>query len=188
MKIREGAIQGLKVIEPEPIHDDRGFFMRVMSAELLAEAGIDHTRFVQENQSRSRRGVLRGLHFRGEVGEAKLVRCVQGEVFDVAVDLRPGSPTFMRWEGFILDDRRHLQVHIPPGFGHGFQVLSPSADVHYRVDQYYDPSLDAGVAWNDPQVAIDWPLADPILSEKDAGAPTVREMLPQLEAWYGAFG
>jgi dTDP-4-dehydrorhamnose 3,5-epimerase len=185
MQISDAAIHGVKTIEPRPIPDERGYFMRVFDAETHASAGIDHTRFVQENQSRSRHRVIRGLHCRTNLTEAKLVRCAAGEIYDVVADLRPWSPTFGRWERFILDDRRHLQVFIPPGCAHGFQVLSESADVCYRVDSVYDPSLDLAVAWDDPDLAVHWPLSDPLVSARDRAAPRLKQIRDRLEEWYG---
>jgi len=185
MDIHETSLHGVKLIEPTPIPDERGWFLRVFTADAYAQAGIDHTRFVQENQSRSRRGTVRGLHTRSQLSEAKLVRCARGEVFDVVVDLRPWSPTFLRWERFILDDDRHHQVFIPPGCAHGFQAVSDPADVCYRVDAYYDPALDVALAWDDPDLGVPWPLPDPILSERDQGAPSLKEILPRLTDWFG---
>ena len=186
MDIRDASVHGVKTIEPRPIPDERGYFMRVFDAATHAAAGIDHVRFVQENQSRSRHGVLRGLHCRSNLTEAKLVRCVSGEIYDVVVDLRPWSPTFCRWERFILDDRRHLQVYIPPGCAHGFQVLSPQAEVCYRVDAVYDPALDVAVAWDDPDIGIPWPLPNPLVSPRDRAAPRLADVREHLADWFGA--
>jgi dTDP-4-dehydrorhamnose 3,5-epimerase len=185
MRFEETSLPDVVLIEPEPIVDDRGFFVRVLSADLFAEAGIDHTRFVQENQSRSRRRTIRGLHLRAAPGEAKMVRCTAGEIFDVLVDLRPASPTFGRWERFVLDDRRHLQLYIPPGIAHGFQALSEVADVCYRHDQFYEPTLDVALAWNDPDIGVEWPLDDPILSTRDLDAPPLSELKGRLAEWFG---
>lgn len=185
MRVTETALPGVRLIEPEPRRDERGFFVRVMSADAWAEAGIDHSRFVQANQSRSVHRTLRGLHLRAGAGEAKTVRCGRGRIFDVVVDLRPSSPQFGRWERFLLDDEAHLQVYIPPGCGHGFQVLSEDCDVFYLHDRFYEPGLDVAVAWNDEDLAIPWPLPDPILSQRDRTAPVLREMLPRLREWFG---
>jgi dTDP-4-dehydrorhamnose 3,5-epimerase len=185
MQIHETSLHGVKLIEPEPVSDERGWFLRVFSADRHAEAGIDHTRLVQENQSRSRRRTVRGLHTRSTLSEAKLVRCACGEIFDVVVDLRPWSPTFLQHERFILDDTRHLQVFIPPGCAHGFQALSETADVCYRVDAYYDPALDVAVAWNDPEIGIEWPLRNPIVSQRDRSAPSLDAIRPRLAEWFG---
>ena len=152
MKIRTTSLPGVKVVEPEPTHDHRGSFVRILSADAFAEAGIDAATFVQENQSRSARRVLRGLHLRAPVGETKVVRCSSGKIFDVVVDLRPRSAAFGCWESFILDDRQHLGLVIPPGCGHGFQCLSEIADVCYRHDHFYDASQEAAVVWDYPQL------------------------------------
>lgn len=178
-------IPGLLTIRPHPKADDRGWFMRSFSAEEYATAGIHQSALVQENHSRSRHGVLRGLHTRTHLSEAKLVRVARGQVFDVAVDLRPGSPTFLHWRSFVLDDEEHLQVRIPAGCAHGFQVLSETADVCYKVDAPYDPSLDFTIAWNDPTLAIAWPLANPVLSERDRTAPPLRAIKEHLPEWFG---
>ncbi|HSH59355.1 MAG TPA: dTDP-4-dehydrorhamnose 3,5-epimerase [Acidimicrobiales bacterium] len=185
MRVHHTSIPGLLVFEPEPKADERGFFVRTLSADALAQEGVDQTSFVQENQSRSRRGTLRGLHLRGGSGEAKLVRCSQGRIFDVVVDLRPSLPSFGRYQSFRLDDVRHLHLHIPAGCAHGFQTLSEVADTCYHHDQFYDPRLDAAVAWDDADIAISWPLAEPILSDRDRSAPSLRDMRPQLEEWFG---
>jgi dTDP-4-dehydrorhamnose 3,5-epimerase len=166
-------IDGVVLIEPDVHGDERGFFVETFRASEFASLGID-IEFVQENHSRSSEGVLRGIHI--QRGQAKLVRCARGAIFDVAVDLRPESPTYRRWEGYELDDVTHRQLLIPEGFGHGFCVLSDSADVLYRVSTYYDPDLETGIAWDDPEVAVHWPITDPILSERDRNAPPLAEM------------
>lgn len=185
MDIRGTSLHEVKVIQPRSIHDQRGWFMRVFDVAEHARAGIDHTTLVQENHSRSRRGVLRGLHTRSELREAKLVRCARGRIFDVVVDLRPWSPTFERVEHFTLDDETHLQVFVPAGCAHGFQVLSEEADVCYRVDALYEPEKDVGLTWDDPELAIPWPVAEPIVSERDAAAPRLAEIRPNLVSWFG---
>jgi dTDP-4-dehydrorhamnose 3,5-epimerase len=183
--IAETDVPGLLTIRPHPIADDRGWFMRSFSAQEYATAGIHHSALVQENHSHSRHGVLRGMHTRSELSEAKLVRAARGRVFDVIVDLRPGSPTFLQWRSFLLDDEDHLQILVPAGCAHGFQVLSDMADVCYKVDAPYDQSLDVTIAWNDPALGITWPIGNPVLSERDRNAPplsAVREYLPE---WFG---
>lgn len=185
MEIRNARLYGVKVIQPRPIPDHRGWFTRVFDVAEHARAGIDHTTLVQENHSRSRRGVVRGLHTRSELREAKLVRCARGRIFDVVVDLRPWSPTFEGVEHFTLDDEGHLQVFIPAGCAHGFQALSDEADVCYRVDAPYEPSNDVAVAWNDHDLAIPWPVAHPIVSERDAAAPPLADIRPKLDSWFG---
>lgn len=168
-------IEGVVLIEPTVYGDERGFFVETFRESELQELGID-AHFVQDNHSRSGARVLRGIHM--QVGQAKLVRCPKGRIFDVTVDLRPESPTFKRWEGFELDDVSHRQLFIPDGFGHGFCVLSASADVLYRISSYYDPELERGIAWDDPEIAVDWPIRDPVLSDRDRSAPR----LDQVEA------
>ena len=185
MEIHETALHGVVVIEPRPIPDDRGWFTRVFDVAEHARAGIDHTALVQENQSRSRRGVLRGLHTRSELREAKLVRCARGRIFDVVVDLRPWSPSFGRSQHFALDDESHRQVLIPAGCAHGFQALTDEVDVCYRVDAPYEAGKDVALAWDDPELGIPWPITPPVLSERDAAAPGLAEIRPHLESWYG---
>jgi dTDP-4-dehydrorhamnose 3,5-epimerase len=135
---------------------------------------------VQENHSRSGLGILRGLHFQTRPGQAKLVRCLRGLIWDVAVDLRRDSPTHRRWEGYELDDARHRQLFVPAGFGHGFCVLSDQADVAYKLSSYYDPATEAGIAWDDPDVRVEWPISEPILSERDRTAPRLAEIADTL--------
>jgi dTDP-4-dehydrorhamnose 3,5-epimerase len=180
------TLQDTLLFRPEPHRDDRGFFVRTLDAATLADAGLDHTRFVQESQSRSHHGVLRGLHGRRALSEGKLVRCGRGEVFEVVLDLRPWSQTFLRHDSIVLDDRDHLQLWVPPGFVHGFQVLSEHADVCYRMDAVHDPARDLAVAWDDPELAIDWPLADPVVSDRDRSAPRLADVRADLGAWFGA--
>ncbi len=160
--------------------DERGFLVETFSAREWTGAGID-AEFVQDNHSRSSAGILRGLHFQTRPGQAKLVRCLRGRIWDVAVDLRRDSPTYGQWEGHELDDVSHRQLFIPVGFAHGFCVLSEIADVHYKVSSYYDPETEAGIAWDDPEVAIEWPLADPQVSERDATAPKLAEIEETLD-------
>ena len=185
-EITKTDVPGLLTIRAKPIPDHRGWFMRAFSADDFGAAGIDHTRLVQENHSRSHRGVVRGLHTRAEAREAKLVRVARGRIFDVVVDLRPKSPTFRQWRGFELDDETHLQIRIPAGCAHGFQALSELADVSYKVDAAYDPALDVTIAWDDPDIGITWPLPDPVVSERDRQAPRLVEVEGNLQTWFGA--
>ena len=185
MQVRSTTLTDVLVFDPEPFVDDRGFFVRTLSADVLAAAGLDHASFVQESQSRSDRAVLRGLHGRAALSEGKLVRCARGEVFEVVVDLRPWSPSFLQWDSFTLEDRAHRQVWVPPGCVHGFQVISEQADICYRMDAVYEPSLDITVAWDDPDLAVPWPALPPILSDRDRSAPRLAELLPRLEDWFG---
>jgi dTDP-4-dehydrorhamnose 3,5-epimerase len=175
----ETKLDGVVLLEPEVHGDSRGFMVETYRAESWAELGID-AEFVQHNHSRSGRGTLRGIHFQTEPGQAKLVRCPRGKIFDVAVDLRRGSPTFGQWEGQVLDDDAHRQLYVPVGFGHGFAVLSEEADVTYLLSSLYDPATESGIAWDDPDVGVDWPVADPLLSERDKGAPRLSEVAENL--------
>jgi dTDP-4-dehydrorhamnose 3,5-epimerase len=176
----ETTLAGLVALEPAVHGDGRGFLLETYSEPVWRELGIEGP-FLQENQSRSRaRGTLRGMHFQTEPGQAKLVRCARGAIFDVAVDLRRGSPTFGRWEGHVLDDVTHRQLWVPVGFAHGFQVLSEVADVAYKLTSLYDPATESEIAWDDPDVGIVWPLADPILSERDGAAPRLAEVADSL--------
>lgn len=166
-------IPDLVLIEPDAHGDERGFFVETFRESWLDELGLGVS-FVQQNHSRSVGPVLRGIHM--QRGQAKLVRCARGRIWDVAVDLRPDSPTYKGWEGYELDDRSHRQLFIPDGFGHGFCVLGDDADVAYSLSSYYDPELESGVAWDDPEIGIEWPLADPVLSERDRSAPRLAEL------------
>ncbi len=189
MRALPTRLAGLVVIEPATFTDERGFFCETYRAEWHAQLGIDErTRFVQDNYSRSMRGVLRGMHFQVGAGLAKLVRCGRGRILDVAVDLRRGSPTYGEWAGVELDDESMRELFVPVGFAHGFCVLSDVADVIYKQTAYYDPSLERGIAWNDPDVAIEWPLAadELIVSERDAAAPLLRELVDELPFELGA--
>lgn len=186
MEVRETTLADVLTFRPVPVVDDRGWFTRTFSADVAVSAGLDPSRFVQDSQSRSRRATIRGLHLRRDLSEGKLVRVARGAVFEVVVDLRPWSPTFLAQEHFTLDDVEHLQLLVPPGCAHGFQVVSDAADVCYRIDAYYEPALDAAVAWDDPELAVPWPLPDPVLSARDRDAPSLREVRPQLASWFGS--
>lgn len=180
MRVEQMDIAGPIVLVPEVRRDDRGFFVETSRASELEAAGID-VDFVQENHSRSVRDTLRGLHFQRPPGQAKLVRVVRGEIFDVIVDLRPGSATLGRHATINLDDRAHRQLFIPAGFAHGFCVLSDEADVIYRVSRYYDADLEQGIAWDDPDLNIRWPNRDHILSARDRANPSFAEVRRSLE-------
>ena len=152
-------IEGVYIIEPTVFGDNRGYFMETYSTSEFEEIGITNT-FVQDNQSKSRKGVLRGLHFQKENVQAKLVRCIKGEVFDVAVDLRPGSATYGKWAGVILSEENKKMFMIPKGFAHGFLVLTDEAEFTYKCDDLYNPTAEGGLKWDDPDVGIEWPLGD----------------------------
>lgn len=172
-------LEGVVLLEPAVHGDERGFFVETFSRDAWAEHGVD-AEFVQHNHSRSARGTLRGLHFQTEPGQAKLLRCARGAILDVAVDLRRGSETYGQWEAHVLDDERHLQLYVPVGFAHGFVVLSEVADVSYLVSSLYDPATEAGIAWDDPEVGVDWQVAEPLLSERDRNAPRLAEIADSL--------
>ena len=176
----ETSIKDVYIIEPTVFGDNRGYFMETYSDAEFAEIGLNYN-FVQDNQSKSSKGVLRGLHFQKENTQAKLVRCIKGEVFDVAVDLRPGSTTYGKWEGVILSEENKKMFMIPRGFAHGFLVLSDEAEFTYKCDDIYNPNAEGGLAWNDKDVNIDWPLGDMkigdlLTSEKDAKWPSLEEL------------
>lgn len=168
-KFIKTSIEGVFVIEPTVFGDERGYFMETYHAGEFKEAGLDFD-FVQDNQSKSKKGVLRGLHFQYTRPQGKLVRVIKGEVFDVAVDLRQSSPTYGNWEGVILSEENKKQFYVPEGFAHGFLVLSEEAEFTYKCTDFYDPADEGGIIWNDPDIAIDWPLDDIdeiSLSDKD---------------------
>jgi dTDP-4-dehydrorhamnose 3,5-epimerase len=188
MRVVRTQLPGLVAIEPVAHGDERGFFCETYRGEWDAELGIaGDVRFVQDNHSRSTRGVLRGMHFQVGEGLGKLVRCARGRILDVAVDLRRGSPTYGQWDGVELDDESMRELFVPVGFAHGFCVLSDVADVIYKQTAYYDPQLERGIAWNDADVGIDWPLPQEelIVSERDAAAPSLRELEHELPFVYG---
>ena len=182
MKVLETPMPGVLVLEPRVFGDDRGFFLETFNAARFAEHGLP-TEFLQDNHSRSARGVLRGLHYQRRSPQGKLVSVVRGEVWDVAVDIREGSPTFGKWFGMTLSEARRQLLWIPPGFAHGFCVLSESADFLYKCTTLYDAADDRGVRWDDPALGIEWPVADPILSAKDRALPSLAEAAGALPGW-----
>ncbi len=171
--------EGVVLVEPAVHGDERGFFVETFSRDAWAGLGVD-VEFVQHNHSRSAKDTLRGLHFQTEPGQAKLLRCARGRILDVAVDLRSDSPTYGQWEAHELDDEKHRQLFVPIGFAHGFAVLSDLADVAYLVSSVYDPATEMGIAWDDPDVGVDWRVAEPLLSERDKTAPRLAEIADQL--------
>ncbi len=172
MQVITTPLPDVVVVKPKVFGDDRGFFLESFNiAAFEAATGIVHS-WVQDNHSRSARGVLRGLHFQNPHSQGKLVRCTRGSVFDVAVDLRRSSRTFLQWFGVELSESNYRQLWVPEGFAHGFLVTSDIADVQYKTTDYFVPEDDQGIVWNDPTIGIEWPLAvEPILSAKDAGLP-----------------
>jgi dTDP-4-dehydrorhamnose 3,5-epimerase len=180
-------ISGPILIQPPVFGDERGFFAETYRRQWHAQVSIPATdEFIQDNHSRSGRGVVRGMHFHIGPGVAKLVRCARGRILDVLVDLRRGSPSYGEWEGFELDDESMRILYVPVGFAHGFCVLSDVADVIYKQTAYYDPDVERGIAWNDPDVGIRWPLptAELVVSSRDSQAPLLRELAPELPFEY----
>jgi dTDP-4-dehydrorhamnose 3,5-epimerase len=187
MSSLEHKIDGPVLFEPAVHGDHRGFFVETFRASEVGEMGLPQgTQFIQDNHSRSSRGVVRGMHLQLGDGVAKLVRCARGTIVDVIVDVRAGSPTYGHWEAFELSDTNHHQLLVPVGFGHGFCVISTVADVIYKQTAYYDPKLERGFAYDDADVGIQWPLApsDLIPSDRDANAPSLRDLAPELPFTY----
>jgi dTDP-4-dehydrorhamnose 3,5-epimerase len=175
MQVADLRLKGLKCITPRIFQDERGFFFECYRQPLYAAHGISEP-FVQDSASFSKKGTIRALHFQSHPGQAKLVSCISGTVWDVAVDIRPDSPTFGQWEAAELDDIHHRQMFIPAGFAHGYCVLSPTALVHYKVSTVYDPKTECAIRWNDPDLAIRWPEVEPILSPRDQTSPFFRDI------------
>ena len=185
MKITPTQLPEVILVEPRVFRDERGFFLETYHAEKYRQGGIDAV-FVQDNHSQSTQGILRGLHAQRLRPQGKLVRCVEGEIWDVAVDIRRGSPTFKQWVGVTLSAADFRQLWIPPGFAHGFCVLSPRAQVEYKCTALYDAADELAIAWNDPEIDIAWPLAgEPILSAKDRAAPRLASTLDRLPTHAG---
>ena len=182
MNITQTRLPGVILFEPKRYGDSRGFFLETYREDLFKEAGINAS-FLQDNHSRSKRGILRGLHYQLVQPQGKLVRVATGKVFDVAVDVRPGSPTFGQWYGTELDEDNMRMPYVPPGFAHGFVVLSDVADFIYKCTDYYHPQSEQGILWNDPAIGIEWPITDVQLSEKDSTNPLLhnqpQDFLPQ---------
>ena len=178
MEFIQTKLDGLYIVEPKVFGDHRGFFMESWSKRVFEAAGL-HYDFVQDNHSSSTvKGTLRGIHFqRGDKAQAKLVRCARGSVLDVAVDLRPQSPTYKQWVAVELSEENKRQLLIARGFGHGFLTLTDHVEFLYKADNYYAPEADGGIRWNDPELAVDWGIAEPILSEKDACSPFLKDAI-----------
>ncbi len=184
MTFIRGNLEGVWIIEPEVFGDNRGFFMETWSRREFEENGLFYD-FVQDNHSSSTlKGTLRGIHFqRGSKAQAKLMRCVRGTVLDVAVDLRPSSPTYKQWQAVELSEENRRQILIPRGFGHGFLTLTDHVEFLYRADNPYAPEDDTGLLWNDPELGIEWGIENPILSEKDRHNPLLRDTVTGFEEW-----
>ena len=177
MKITKTKLKDCLIIEPKIFGDSRGFFFETFQVERYSELANINFTFVQDNYSRSSKGVLRGLHFQTKKPHGKLVRVVRGEVYDVAVDIRKESPTYGHWEAVVLSEENKLQFWVPPGFAHGFVVLSDVADFEYKCSDYYDPADEGSILWEDPDLNIPWPVKDPKLSEKDLNAPKLADLI-----------
>ena len=175
MKLITTSLEGVLIVEPAVFRDDRGFFMETYHQTRYSAGGIRRN-FVQDNLSYSVQGTLRGLHYQVEHAQAKLIQVIKGEIFDVVVDIRPASPTFGQWAGYRLSEHNHRQIFIPEGFAHGFCVLSPSAHCLYKCSDFYAPDDEAGILWSDPEIGIDWPVKDPIISEKDKNYPLLKDV------------
>jgi dTDP-4-dehydrorhamnose 3,5-epimerase len=173
VKITPTPLAGVLIIEPKVFADHRGFFLETYNEQRYQENGLP-LRFVQDNHSRSTRGILRGLHYQIKKPQGKLVWCVQGEIYDVAVDVRRGSPTYGQWFGMTLDSTKKQQLYVPPGLAHGFAVVSETAEVYYKCTDFYDPKDEGGIIWNDPDLKITWPIDQPTLSPKDAALPALK--------------
>jgi len=169
------------IIEPDVFKDKRGFFLETYQYEKYKKGGVTN-RFIQDNFSRSVRGTLRGLHFQMKKPQGKLIRVVRGEIFDVGVDIRKGSPTFGKWTGLIVSSENFKQIYVPPGFAHGFCVISDFAEVEYKCTDFYDPSDEYTLVWNDPEIGVDWPIKNPILSVKDMAAQPLSAITLKLPA------
>lgn len=176
MQVKDTRIEGVKIVQPKVFGDARGFFLETFEKRRYQEMLNIDLDFVQDNHSRSSKGVLRGLHFQRSNPQGKLVRVVRGEVFDVAVDIRPDSPTYGAWEGVILSEENKTQFWIPPGLAHGFVVLSDVADFEYKCTDYYNPANEGCLLWNDPDIGIEWPITHPLLSEKDKLGKRFKEL------------
>jgi dTDP-4-dehydrorhamnose 3,5-epimerase len=185
MKLIETKIEGVALVEPQVYGDERGFFVETYRRSVFESFGI-RGEFVQDNQSRSKRGIVRGMHFQVNRGAAKLVRCGRGSIFDAVVDLRRGSPTFGEWEGYELNDENMRMLYVPAGFGHGFCTLSDFADVIYKQDAYYNDATEQGIKYDDPDIGIEWPIPTPELqpSQRDASAPLLSEVADDLPFVY----
>jgi dTDP-4-dehydrorhamnose 3,5-epimerase len=184
LKFTPLSLPGVVLVEPKVFHDERGFFLETFHEKKYREGGIPES-FVQDNQSLSVRGTLRGLHSQRKQPQGKLVRAIEGEIFDVAVDVRRGSPTFAKWVGVRLSAENFQQLYVPQGFVHGFCVLSEVAQVEYKCTDFYAPNDEQSVIWNDPQIGIEWPITDPVISPKDRAAPRLAEILQDLPEYDG---
>jgi dTDP-4-dehydrorhamnose 3,5-epimerase len=184
MNVKETKLEGVIILKPRVFGDDRGYFLETWNAERYQSAGIPGP-FVQDNVSFSRKGVLRGLHFQYPRSQGKLVQVLSGRVLDVAVDIRKGSPNFGRWFSEELSEANHRQMYIPPGFAHGYCVTSQTAVFSYKCTDFYNPAAEGGIIWNDPDLNIDWPVTEPVVSPKDAEYPQLKDIPPEKLPHFG---
>jgi dTDP-4-dehydrorhamnose 3,5-epimerase len=184
MQVEDTKLPGVLVLHPEVFHDERGFFLETWNSMRYENAGIQD-RFVQDNASFSKKGVLRGLHFQCPQPQGKLVQVLSGEVLDVVVDIRVGSPTFGQCATEVLSDANHRQLYVPPGFAHGYCVTSDTALFTYKCTDFYNPSTECGIIWNDPDLNLDWPITRPLVSPKDANYPKLKDLPPEKLPHFG---
>jgi dTDP-4-dehydrorhamnose 3,5-epimerase len=184
MNVKETKLPGVLILEPRVFSDDRGYFLETWNSKLYEQAGIPGP-FVQDNISFSKKGVLRGLHFQYPQPQGKLIQVLSGEVVDVVVDIRVGSPTYGQWLGEVLSETNHRQMYVPPGFAHGYCVTSETALFSYKCTDFYNPATEHGIIWNDPDIGIEWPTAEPVLSPKDAVYPRLKDLKPENMPRFG---
>jgi dTDP-4-dehydrorhamnose 3,5-epimerase len=184
MNIKETNLPGVLILEPKVFSDDRGYFLETWNSTRYEQAGIPGP-FVQDNISFSKKGILRGLHFQYPQSQGKLIQVLSGEVLDVIVDIRVGSPTYGQWFGEVLSESNHRQIYVPPGFAHGYCVTSETALFSYKCTDFYNPATEHGIIWNDPDIGIEWPIAQPILSPKDAVYPRLKDLKPENVPQFG---
>lgn len=184
MNIKETKLAGVLILEPKVFTDDRGYFLETWNSTRYEQAGITGP-FVQDNISFSKKGILRGLHFQHPQSQGKLIQVLSGEVVDVVVDIRAGSPTYGQWIGEILSESNHRQMYVPPGFAHGYCVTSEAALFSYKCTDFYNPATEHGIIWNDPDIGIEWPIAQPVLSTKDGVYPRLKDLRPENLPQFG---
>ena len=184
MNVKETKLPGVLILEPKVFFDDRGYFIETWNSARYEQAGIPGP-FVQDNISFSKKGILRGLHFQYPQSQGKLIHVLSGEVIDVVVDIRVGSPTYSQWIGEVLSELNHKQIYIPPGFAHGYCVRSEAAHFSYKCTDFYNPATEHGIIWNDPDIGIEWPIAEPVLSPKDKLYPRLKDLQPESLPHFG---
>ncbi len=185
MNIKETKLSGVLILEPKVFSDDRGYFLETWNNTRYEQASIPGP-FVQDNISFSKKGILRGLHFQYPQSQGKLIQVLSGEVVDVVVDIRVGSPTYGQWFGEVLSESNHRQIYVPPGFAHGYCVTSETALFSYKCTDFYNPATEHGIIWNDPDIGIEWPIAEPVLSPKDVVYPRLKDLRPENVPQFGS--